>query len=137
MKQGGTIANKNGSNLESFVETALTNCGYEFIDSKKFLPFSKVAEQPIYSKQVNIGESIYKKVRRCDFILFHPTKYPNKNLVIECKWQDSAGSVHEKYPFLEANSLSILDKEKSILYISRRYILCLLKIKLFIIMMLI
>jgi hypothetical protein len=31
-------------------------------------------------------------------MLYHPEKYPNK-LIIECKWQQSSGSVDEKYPY--------------------------------------
>jgi len=38
----------------------------------------------------------------CDFLLFHPTRHPD-NLIIESKWQESKGSVDEKFPFLVAN----------------------------------
>ncbi|WP_238528438.1 PD-(D/E)XK nuclease superfamily protein [Rickettsia honei] len=37
-----------------------------------------------------------------DFILYHPERYPNC-LVIESKWQQSGGSVDEKYTYLVLN----------------------------------
>ncbi len=38
----------------------------------------------------------------CDFIVYHPEKWP-MGLWIEAKWQQSGGSVDEKYPYLVAN----------------------------------
>ena len=55
-------------------------------------------EQPIYTKQCEVGRDIYGKNRRVDFLLYHPRKWP-QSLVIQCKWQASSGSVEEKYPF--------------------------------------
>ncbi len=54
--------------------------------------------QAVYARQVEVGRDIYGKVRRVDFLLFHPYRHPN-GLVIQCKWQASSGSVEEKYPF--------------------------------------
>ena len=59
-------------------------------------------EQPIYSKQVHIGQSIYETPRYCDFILYHPQKWPNA-LVIEAQWQQAGGSIDEKYPYTILN----------------------------------
>ena len=102
MKQGGTVANENGKKFEIFVENLLINNGYEFITSEKYWDFAKSSESPIFSKQVNVGESIYGTQRRCDFIFFHPEKF-NNHYIIECKWQSSPGSVDEKYPFTVLN----------------------------------
>ena len=35
-------------------------------------------------------------------MLYHPVKHPGK-LIIECKWQQIAGSVDEKYPYTVQN----------------------------------
>jgi len=59
-------------------------------------------EQPIYTRKFHIGKSIYETNQYCDFILYHPEKWP-KNLVIESKWQQVGGSVDEKYPYLVLN----------------------------------
>ena len=52
----------------------------------------------IFADHVVTGRNIYAKERRVDFILYHPHKWPD-NLVIQCIWQASAGSVDEKFPF--------------------------------------
>ncbi len=100
-EQGGTQANFTGNQLEKFIEFTLVNKGYKFIHKKKFDPACYL-EQPIYSKQFFIGKSIYETNSYCDFIIYHPEKHPNK-LIIESKWQQSAGSVDEKYPYLILN----------------------------------
>lgn len=100
-KTGGTQANFTGKNLEQFIETNIQTAGYEFVHKKKFEP-AVYFEQPIYSKQVYIGKSIYGTSIYCDFILYHPEKHPDK-LIIEAKWQQSGGSVDEKYPYLIIN----------------------------------
>jgi len=101
MKQGGHIANKTGNMLESFVEDILDRKNYTYIDKIKFRPAIYLG-QPIYSKQFNIAKSIYGTKTYCDFIIFHPRKHP-ECLIIECKWQQSGGSVDEKYPYLIIN----------------------------------
>ncbi len=100
MKQG-TRANYTGNRLEQFVETTLSSLGYTFIDKKKFKA-AKYLEQPIYTKQYFLGTNIYNTKIYCDFVLYHPNKHP-ECLVIECKWQQSGGSVDEKYPYLILN----------------------------------
>jgi len=100
MKQGGYIANKTGNNLEHFVENILKDEGYKFIEKNKFV--SSILDIKIYTKQLYMCNGIYNSKIYCDFILFHPTKHPNC-LVIESKWQQSSGSVDEKFPYLVLN----------------------------------
>ncbi len=98
---GGKVANDNGNELEVFIEGILSRKGYQFIDKKKFTS-AIYLEQPIYSRQVFIGQSIYNTKLYCDFYIYHPTLWP-EGLLIESKWQQTAGSVDEKYPFLVLN----------------------------------
>lgn len=100
-KASGTVANENGSNLETFIENLLVKNGYLFVPKKKFEPATYL-KQPIYTKQFCVGTSIYETELFCDFIIYHQDKYP-LCLVIESKWQQSTGSVDEKYPFLVLN----------------------------------
>lgn len=93
----GKRANRTGKVLESFAEGVIADTGYEKVSSQKFFAMREM-DQPIYSSQCETGNDIYGKRRRVDFILYHPKKWPN-NLVIQCKWQASSGSVDEKYPF--------------------------------------
>lgn len=96
----GSRANKTGGKLENTIESTLTN--YTKIDRTQFLTTYMKADAPIYSRQVHIGDSIYNTKLFCDFILYHPKKHPHC-LVIESKWQQTAGSVDEKYPYLVEN----------------------------------
>lgn len=101
MKQGGSTANYTGKILEKFIEDRLLERGYTFIHNKKFKPACYL-EQSIYSKQYFLGKSIYETNIYCDFVLYHPEKWRNC-LIIETKWQQSGGSVDEKYPYLILN----------------------------------
>lgn len=98
---GGAIANLTGNRLERFVLNSLNEFGYTLIDRVQFKP-APYLEQPIYSRQYYLGKNIYGTNIYCDFILYHPQKFPDC-LVIETKWQQTGGSVDEKFPFLVAN----------------------------------
>jgi hypothetical protein len=99
--QGGTTANYTGTVLEKYAISRLEERGYTYILPDKFMP-SRILKQPFYTRKFTIGKSIYGTKQICDFILYHPHKWPN-NLVIECKWQQSGGSVDEKFPYLVLN----------------------------------
>jgi len=98
-KQGGTVANSTGKAQEDFIEHRLQQEGYQFVNRKDFDTVIQKLDQKFYTTQLNICKSIYDTPVFCDFILCHPEKYPDC-LVIESKWQQSCGSVDEKYPFL-------------------------------------
>ena len=78
------------------MQDELEGAGYACVSSKTLLSGSVAS--PCFSKQCVIGESIYRTKRRVDFVLRHPELWPD-GLVIQCKWQASAGSVDEKYPY--------------------------------------
>ena len=100
-KQGGTQANYTGTVLEKFIQARLDELEYTYIVPAKF-DAARYLEQPVYSRQYHVGDSIYNTPLYCDFILYHPTRWPN-SLIIESKWQQVSGSVDEKYPFLVLN----------------------------------
>jgi hypothetical protein len=100
MTQGGR-ANYTGNTLEGMIEHTLLRKGYGLVERRRFHAALSL-EQPIYTKQFPIAKSIYGTDLFCDFLLFHPIKYPHC-LIIESKWQQSAGSVDEKFPYLVAN----------------------------------
>jgi len=101
IKQGGTQANYTGTVLEKYILSRLEERGYTGLHQSRFNP-SRYLKQPIYSRRYHIGSSIYGTPQYCDFIIYHPQKWPD-NLVIESKWQQSSGSVDEKYPYLVLN----------------------------------
>lgn len=88
---------KDRQHLEDFVANILDERGYMFVVSTRFYP-ARELEQPIYSRQYELGKDIYGKKRKVDIVLYHPRLHGD-NLVIQCKWQASSGSVEEKYPF--------------------------------------
>lgn len=100
MKQGGYTANKTGNNLERFIENILIDEDYTFIDKNEFI--SSISDIKIFTKQLHLCKGIYNTKISCDFILYHPEKHSDC-LVIESKWQQSPGSVDEKFPYLVAN----------------------------------
>ena len=96
-KSGGTRANTAGRRLETFAASILQENDYEYVEPRLFFP-AREFEQPIYTRQLEAGISIYGKPRRLDLVLYHPRLWP-LCLAIQCKWQASGGSVDEKYPF--------------------------------------
>ena len=90
-------AKRAGDRLEDFVADILDERSYRFVPPTRFYP-ARVLEQPIYTRQFEVGKDIYGKRRRVDAILYHPRLHPNC-LVVQSKWQSRSGSVDEKYPF--------------------------------------
>lgn len=111
-KASGTQANYTGTVLEQFIQARLDERGYQYVDRKMFKP-AMYLEQLVYTKQFHLGNSIYETPFYCDFILYHPDKWP-EGLVIESKWQSSSGSVDEKYPYTVLN-IKMHSEYKSIL----------------------
>jgi hypothetical protein len=105
---GGTKANNTGNALECFIEDLLKRNGYtEFKNHKKqVFAMRQIIGGKQYSKQPWCGESIYGSLRKCDFLIINQEKFPD-GLIIECKWQESAGSVDEKFPFAFLNIVKI------------------------------
>ena len=99
--QQGTKANFNGEQLEGFMEDTLVRNGYEYVPLLSFDELAKNGSKPIYTRQYRLG-SIYGIPLKCDFILYHPEQY-HDCLIIEAKWQQSGGSVDEKFPYLVLN----------------------------------
>lgn len=96
-----TNANQTGTQLEGFIRSVLLARGYKPVERNRFMP-ARYLEQPIFATQFQLGLSIYDTELFCDFILYHPEKWPDC-LVIESKWQQVSGSVDEKFPFTVLN----------------------------------
>jgi len=94
--QGGRAV-RTGNALERVVLHALDDNHYTFIEPRRFLA-ACCLPQPLYTRQINACNSVYGTQVFADFMLYHPEKWPDK-LIIECKWQQSSGSVDEKYPY--------------------------------------
>lgn len=102
----GKKANRSGNVLEKTVEGALQGSGY--IQVCQYLPKKRRREWLVfdtnpqrYARQVYIGPGIYGTDIYVDFYAIGSAVIPE--LIIECKWQHSGGSVDEKLPYLNLN----------------------------------
>lgn len=100
MRTQGGQANYTGDWLQQNIEARI-NENYLFVKPKLFQQ-SKTDHTRIYTRQYPLCNSIYGTPLKCDFIIYDEEKWPN-GLVIEAKWQERAGSVDEKYPYLVLN----------------------------------
>jgi len=100
----GGRANRAGNRLEKFIEQALKDTGYTEFWNYKGQAFEnrKSIGGKQYLKQLPVGSTIYETTRKCDLFIINRDKFKD-DLIIECKWQQSSGSVDEKYPFLLFN----------------------------------
>ncbi|HEY9669398.1 MAG TPA: PD-(D/E)XK nuclease superfamily protein [Coleofasciculaceae cyanobacterium] len=107
MNQGGRAV-ISGNVLEKTVEVILQSHGY--VEICRDLPKKRRRDWLVYSshppkryaKQVYIGLGIYGTDIYVDFYIFNDVAFPT-GLIIECKWQQSGGSVDEKLPYLNLN----------------------------------
>ena len=102
----GKKANRTGNLLENFVDNSLRGKGYTEFWNYKRLAFEnrRAIGGKQFVKQLVVGQTIYETPRKCDFFIVNRELFPD-DLIIECKWQQVAGSVDEKYPFLLFNIL--------------------------------
>tara|TARA_A100001015_G_C15032624_1_gene734186 strand:+ start:2132 stop:2638 length:507 start_codon:yes stop_codon:yes gene_type:complete len=107
----GSTANWNGKTFEAFVHDYLLRNGYSYIprknietndDTNQVLPTKKyLSEDKWFTSQFFLANTIYGTKWLVDFLIYDSNK--DQYLVIECKWQQSGGSVDEKYPYLVTN----------------------------------
>jgi hypothetical protein len=100
----GARANRTGNQLERFVEQALQDRGYIEVPNHKYQLFTDrhTASGRQYARHVPVDTTVYGTKRVCDFLIVNEALFPG-GLIMECKWQQSGGSVDEKYPFLVLN----------------------------------
>lgn len=101
IEPGGRTANLTGGNLETFIKSSLMHRKYVYVEPVKFVPAMSIG-QPIYTHKMRGGINIYGLTSEYDFVIYHPQKHPD-GLIIEVKWQQSGGTVDEKFPYLVLN----------------------------------
>lgn len=104
----GRRAVTSGNVLEKTVEAALQVHGYihigENLPKKSLRDWLLHSSEPTkrYARQVYIGKGIYKTDIYVDFYILGCADFP-AGLIVECKWQQSKGSVDEKLPYVNLN----------------------------------
>jgi len=107
----GKSANITGNQLEIAVQTVLLNKGFEI---EMYRHWKKKPQD--YGKELLLKNvpftTIYGHKENTEFLLISE-KY-NLRIRIECKWQQSSGSVDEKLPYLYLNTIEAMP-EKNIM----------------------
>jgi hypothetical protein len=104
----GARAVTSGTVLENTVEGALL--GHRYVQVGLDLPkkqrleylLSSNSQPKRYIKQAYIGQGIYGSDIYVDFYIIGAASLTS-GLIIECKWQQTSGSVDEKLPYLNLN----------------------------------
>lgn len=110
MKQGAK-SNITGNQLEATVKTVLVNKGFELVNYRQWKKDETKYASELLLENVPFT-SIYNHQGNTEFLLI--SKKYQKTIRIECKWQQSPGSVDEKLPYLYLNTIEAMP-EKSII----------------------
>ena len=101
----GTKSNITGNQLEIAVKTVLTGKGFQLVN---YRVWEKNKEK--YGDELLLGNAPFKTVYghkgNTEFLLL--SKKYNLKIRIECKWQQTAGSVDEKLPYLYLNMIEAM-----------------------------
>ncbi|MBA4198411.1 MAG: 4-diphosphocytidyl-2C-methyl-D-erythritol kinase [Chitinophaga sp.] len=112
--QKGTKGNITGNQLEVAVKTVLTGKGFQIVNYRVW-----EKDPNKYSKELLLENvpftTIYEHKGNTEFLLLSD-KY-KLHIRIECKWQQVAGSVDEKLPYLYLNSIEAMPEKTIIILI--------------------
>lgn len=110
----GTKSNITGNQLERAVKTVLTGKGFKLLN---YRIWEKNKEK--YGDELLLENApfttIYNHKGNTEFLLL--SKKFNLEIRIECKWQQVAGSVDEKLPYLYLNTIEAMPENTIIILI--------------------
>ena len=102
-----------GNILEKQVQSLFLEKGFEIVNYSKWIKDKAKFGQELLLKHVPYS-SIYNHRGYTEFLLI--SKKLDKEIRIECKWQQSSGSVDEKLPYLFLNATTkMMEKEVMII----------------------
>jgi hypothetical protein len=110
----GAKGNITGNQLEVAVQTVLSGKGFSILNYREWLKNPKQFGEELLLKNVPF-ETIYKHKGNTEFLLLSQ-KY-KLTIRIECKWQQVAGSVDEKLPYLYLNSIEAMPEKEIMILI--------------------
>lgn len=107
----GARANLNGRVFEKICIPIFKEHGFEVLNQKEWIkkgcPRNKVVVQQMRFT------TIYNHDGKTEFVLF----IDNRSIRIENKWQESAGSVDEKFPYMLLNAIEQYPEKEVILIV--------------------
>lgn len=110
----GTKGNISGNQLEVAVRTVLTGKGFDFAYYSEWEKNPKQYGEELLLKNVPFT-TIYNHDGRTEFLL-RSNKY-NLEMRIECKWQQTGGSVDEKLPYAYLNAIEAMPEKEIMILI--------------------
>ena len=111
--QGG-LANSSGSTLEQTIVATLTSKGFPVALYREWIKAPTTYPANILLRNVPY-ETIYGHRGNTEFLLL--SEHYDLNIRIECKWQQSAGSVDEKFPYLYLNCVEQMPEKQIIIVV--------------------
>jgi hypothetical protein len=113
MEKGAT-SNVTGNQLESAVKNVLTGKGFAFVNYKIWDKSKESFGEELILENAPFT-TVYGHRGKTEFLLISK-KYDLK-IRIECKWQQVAGSVDEKLPYLYLNVIEAMPEESVMILI--------------------
>ncbi|KAF0141382.1 MAG: 4-diphosphocytidyl-2-methyl-D-erythritol synthase [Stygiobacter sp.] len=110
----GTKGNITGNQLEVAVQTVLANKGFAIENYRKWNKMPDAFGDELLLKNAPFN-TIYKHKGNTEFLLI--SKKYKLNMRIECKWQQVAGSVDEKLPYLYLNTIEAMPEKEIMILI--------------------
>lgn len=110
----GKKSNITGNQLESAVKTVLSQKGFNIVKFREWIKSPTKFGDEVLLTNVPFT-TIYKHRGNTEFLLI--SKKYNCTIRIECKWQQTSGSVDEKLPYLYLNIIEAMPEEKILILI--------------------
>ena len=113
LAQGG-LANSSGNTLEQTIIATLTSKGFPVAMYRNWVKDSVAYPADIVLRNVPY-ETLYGHRGNTEFLLL--SERYDLTIRIECKWQQSAGSVDEKFPYLYLNCVQQMPENHIIIVV--------------------
>lgn len=112
--QQGKLANRSGNALERTIVAMMEGNGFAVEMYRKWLQKPEAYSREILLRNVPY-ETIYGHRGNTEFLLL--SERYKLEVRIECKWQQSAGSVDEKFPYLYLNCVEKMPEKEIIIVV--------------------
>ncbi|MDR3200542.1 MAG: 4-diphosphocytidyl-2C-methyl-D-erythritol kinase [Spirochaetales bacterium] len=110
----GSLASNQGKVLESTVESTFKSKGFEILMYRDWERNKNKYSDNLLLKNCPFV-NIYQHPGNTEFLL-KSAKY-NCEIRIECKWQQSSGSVDEKFPYLYLNCIDAMPEKHIVIIV--------------------
>lgn len=113
-KSQGGLANSSGNTLERTVIATLDSKGFEIVHYRDWRKKPEKYGDELLLRNVPF-ETIYGHNGNTEFLI--KSKRYDLEIRVECKWQQSSGSVDEKFPYLYLNCIEKMPENNIIIIV--------------------